>query len=154
MCTVTKQLFDVLGFSNTNTSHTTEGVGGSTFAQSIRYIDIVCSQLTYNQALKDTMSQQVSRDTLCRLYVADPVTPADVDASSPDFTPSGTVPFTIVRQFDTPKYIQWTPNQPIGGSLKFEVFDDTGRNLSDYIPFPDISPNMIDWSMTLLVSEN
>lgn len=150
----TKQLFDVLGFTSENSVEGGEGFGGTTFGQSIRYIDIVCSQLTYNQALKDTMSQQITRDTLCRLYITSDASPADVDASSPSFTPPGTVPFTINRQFDTPKYIQWIPNQPVSGSLKFEVFDDTGRNLSDYTFAGSSVPNCTDWSMTLLVSEN
>lgn len=150
----TKQLFDVLGFRAVNSTFLTTGVSATTYAQSIRYIDIVCSQLTYNQSLKDTMSQQTSRDTLCRLYISNDTTPTNVDASSPDFTPAGTVPFTIYRQFETPKYIQWIPNQPVGGSLRFEVFDDTGRSLTDYTTAGIVIPTGTDWSMTLLVSEN
>jgi hypothetical protein len=150
----TKQLFDVLGFSARNSGFETESWGNTTYAQSIRYIDIVCSQLTYNQSLRDTMSQQTARDTLCRLYISSDATPANVDATSSDFTPAGTVPFTINRQFATPKYIQWIPNQPVGGSLKFEVFDDTGRPLSDYTTAGNEIYQGTDWSMTLLVSEN
>ena len=69
-----KQLFDVLGFSTENTGYYLNGMGGPTLCQSIRYIDIVCSQLTNNQALKDTMSQEIARDVLCRQPETCPVT--------------------------------------------------------------------------------
>jgi len=167
----TKQLFDLLGFTQAGglsnsvvqdaqnaTAVSTIGgnpylYGGDTFCQSIRYIDIVCSQLTYNQGLKDTMSQQVARDTLCRLYIAqdggsDALSSGPQDAT---FAPVGTYPFTIHRQFSTPKMIQWTPNQPVPGGLRFEVYDDAGNNLVGASAFVE---QLSDWSMTLLVTEN
>jgi hypothetical protein len=166
----TKQLFDVLGFTqagglsnsvvqdaeNATNVETIGGdlflYGGDTYAQSIRYIDIVCSQLTYNQGLKDTMSQKVARDTLCRLYVSvegsiEPIAEPQ-DAS---FAPVGTYPFTIYRQFATPKMIQWTPNQPVPGGLRFEVYDDAGNNL---VLASSQVEQLSDWGMTLLVTEN
>lgn len=167
----TKQLFDVLGFSQagglsnsvvqdaenaTNVSIIGGNpflYGGDTFAQSIRYIDIVCSQLTYNQGLKDTMSQKVARDTLCRLYVANDGA-GDILGSEPQdatFAPVGTYPFTIHRQFATPKMIQWTPNQPVPGGLRFEVYDDAGNNL---VGASSQVEQLSDWGMTLLVTEN
>ena len=167
----TKQLFDLLGFTEAGglsnrvvqdaqnaTAVSIIGgnpylYGGDTFCQSIRYIDIVCSQLTYNQGLKDTMSQQVARDTLCRLYVANDGSSDAVLAEPEDaaFAPVGTFPFTIHRQFSTPKMIQWTPNQPVPGGLRFEVYDDAGNNLVAASPFFE---QYSDWSMTLLVTEN
>ena len=173
--TNTKQLFDVLGFSSTargldntavqdaqnatNTIAIPDGSnnlflqGGDTLCQSIRYIDIVCSQLTYNQGLKDTMSQKVARDTLCRLYIAqDGASDAlQSEPSDATFSPVGTFPMTIHRQFSTPKMIQWTPNQPVPGGLRFEVYDDAGNNLIAASPFFE---QYSDWSMTLLVTEN
>lgn len=167
----TKQLFDLLGFtsagglSNSTTQDAENATnvavingnpflyGGDTFCQSIRYIDIVCSQLTYNQGLKDTMSQKISRDTLCRLYIAQDGA-SDALASGPQdatFAPVGTFPITIHRQFSTPKMIQWTPNQPVPGGLQFEVYDDTGRNLVEASAFVE---QLSDWSMTLLATEN
>jgi hypothetical protein len=172
----TKQLFDLLGFSTSVPPNLTGNnivqdaqvapsasaipagstnkyfYGGDTFAQSIRYIDIVCSQLTYNQGLKDTMSQTIARDTLCRLYIAQDG--GDILTSQPNdvtFSPIGTYPTTIHRQFAVPKYIQWTPNQPVPGGLRFEVYDDAGNNL---IGASSFSTQYSDWSMTLLVSEN
>jgi ABC-type multidrug transport system fused ATPase/permease subunit len=167
----TKQLFDVLGFSqasgltnsvvqdaeNATNVETINGkvflYGGDTFAQSIRYIDIVCSQLTYNQGLKDTMSQKIARDSLCRLYVANDGSSDAVLAEPQDeaFAPVGTFPFTIHRQFATPKMIQWTPNQPVPGGLRFEVYDDAGNNL---VFASSKIQQLSDWGMTLLVTEN
>ncbi len=148
----TKQLFDVLGFGSDNTVLDTEGVSKSTFCQSVRYIDIVCSQLTYNQAVKDTMSQPITRDTICRLYLGDgPYTgTSTVDPSDPLFCPPGCAPFTIYRQFTNPKFIRWCPDQPVQGNLQFQVFDDNGQILTGLSTFDGTE----DWSMTLLVSED
>jgi hypothetical protein len=151
----TKQLFYLLGFRDINTVLVATSGGLYTFCQAIRYIDIVCNQLTYNQALKDTMSQAVARDTLCRLYLGDgPYTgTSTINPSDPDFCPPGCAPFTIYRQFTNPKFIRWLPNQPVQGNLRFEAFDDNGvsltRMVSDFFNSRDMN-----WSMTLLVSED
>ena len=160
----TKQLFDLLGFTELNTVLDVGGaVGRTTYCQAMRYVDIVCNQLTYNQALKDTMSQAVVRDTLCRLYVGDgPYTgTSTVDPSDPDFCPPGCAPFTIYRQFTNPKFIRWIPNQPVQGNLRFQVYDDDGNLLSEAGIFPETGPAPTDislmgdnWSFTLLVSED
>jgi len=171
----TKQLFDLLGFTtsvppNTDCDNNVKDAqvygiaippggpnkylyGADTLCQSIRYVDIVCSQLTYNQGLKDTMSQTIARDTLCRIYVALD-SPDSGNAQQPSdaaFQPYGTYPMTIHRIFNTPKYVQWTPNQPVPGGLRFEVYDDAGNNLVNASP---LVQQYSDWSMTLLVSEN
>ena len=158
----TKQLFDVLGFNDGIEVLDTSGEGGITYCQAIRYIDIICSQLTYNQALKDTMSQTVARDTLCRLYLGDgPYTgTSTMDPSDPDFCPPGCAPFTIYRQFANPKFIRWLPNQPVQGNLRFQVFDDDGNNLEEALiertssTAGQIVDSSENWSMTLLVSED
>lgn len=167
-----KQLFDLLGFQTAgvldNTALVPAGIGQITYCQAIRYIDIVCSQLTYNQALKDTMSQQTARDTMCRLYLGDgPYTgTSTMDPSDPDFCPPGCAPFTIYRQFTNPKFIRWLPNQPVQGNLLFEVYDDNGTRLDTYTNTDDVPPppplpqtpltihRGANWSMTMLVSED
>lgn len=159
----TKQLLDVLGLSGQNIVTTglyPLGETAMTLCQAVRYIDIVCTQLTNNQALKDTMSQTVARDVLCRLYIAGvPDAQSTVLPSASTFCPPGCMPTTIYRDFSQPKQIQWIPNQPVPGFLRFEVYDDTG-NLLEF-PF-SVTPggtalphkNATNWSMTLLVSEN
>jgi hypothetical protein len=152
----TKQLFYLLGFRDVNTLLSVGPLGGLyTFCQAVRYVDIVCSQLTYNQALKDTMSQATARDTLCRLYLGDgPYTgTSTVNPSDPDFCPPGCAPFTIYRQFTNPKFIRWQADQPVQGNLRFEVFDDNGISLNVTQSNLFNSRDM-NWSMTLLVSED
>lgn len=157
----TKQLYDLLGLdvsrAGTETVLKTNVISGFTFCQAFRYIDITCNQLTYNQALKDTMSQSVARDTLCRLYVGDgPYTgTSTLSPRDPDFCPPGCAPFVIYRQFTNPKFIRWLPNQPVQGNLQFVVYDDAGDQFGDLGP-EVVNPRLIEanWSMTLLVSED
>jgi hypothetical protein len=150
--TKTRQLFDVLGFATSINDQMASGnAGGPTFCQAITYVDVVCLQLTANQALKDTMSQPTARDVLCRIYL----TGNDVNnvpASSANFCPPGCAPFTIYRNFSQPKQIQWLPNQPVQSSLRFELYDDMGEPLSESELTPGF--NRTNWSFTILVSEN
>jgi len=148
-----RQLFDLLGFSNRNTTLSIVRDGLTTYCQSVRYIDIVCNQLTYTQALKDTMSQSVARDTMCRVYLGDANTPSTISPSDPLFCPPGCAPFTIYRQFSTPKFIRWLPDQPVQGNLRFQVFDDNGVALADSVA-RETDTESSNWSMTLLVSED
>lgn len=148
-----KQLFDVLGLDNSNTvPGGFTDAGGYTLCQAIRYIDIVCTQLVNNQALKDTMSQAIARDVLCRLYINSPTDQSTVQPTSATFSPPGCAPTVIYRNFATPKQIQWMPNQPVPGYLRFQVYDDNGEELVS----ADASgnANRTNWSMTLQVTEN
>lgn len=151
-----KQLFNVLGFTDANSNLLQSSGGKETYCQSIRYIDIVCNQLTSVSALKDQTSQTIVRDMLCRVYLGDGngtgQSTVSADASGVNgitFCPPGCEPLTIYRNFTNPKQIQWIPNQNIGGFLQFQIYDDTGVILSD-----TMDNGGIDWSMTILVSEN
>jgi len=149
-----KQLFDILGFSAANEVLDNAEGGNDTYCQSTRYVDIVCTQLTANQALKDTMSQTVARDVLCRVYVGDAAgVQSTTLPSASTFCPPGCMPTTIYKDFSQPKQIQWIPNQPVPGYLQFDVYDDAGNSLSDLVPGGALG-NGANWSMTLLVSEN
>jgi hypothetical protein len=151
-----RQLFDVLGFSIVNSTPDGNAFGGPTFAQATRYVDIVCNQLTNNQALKDTGSQKVMRDAICRIYIVDPANiQSTVAPSSATFCPPGCAATTIYRNFSQPKQIQWLPNQPIVGSLQFQVYDDEGDLLTITESYAStVPPSRANWSMTMLVSEN
>lgn len=151
----TKQLFNLLGFGPTNSTALQLSAGAFTFCQSVQYVDIVSSQLTNNQAVKDSMSQPVVRDTLCRIYIADSngTNQSTVSPADPAFCPVGCAPFTIYRNFTVPKMIQWIPNQNIPGYLTFQVYDDNGNILTDSYSVATVFGAM-DWRMTLLASEN
>jgi len=153
----TKQLFDLLGMTDYNTGLTSEALTSFTYCQAIRYIDIVCNQLTSVSSLKDQTSQPIVRDMLCRLYLGDGngSGQSTVLPNDPAFSPPGCCPTTIYRNFTNPKQIAWIPNQNIGGFLQFQVYDDSGDLLENSLanPIPEFSQDL-DWSMTLLVSEN
>jgi hypothetical protein len=111
------------------------------------FVDIVCNQLTYNQALKDADTGPITRDIMCRIFLIP-------DAYTDDPTLLGSAPLRIHRQFTTPKEIRWLPNQPIG-NLKFEVYDSQGYLLGrkDATGLPVLDTNQGDWNLTVLVSE-
>jgi hypothetical protein len=154
------QLFDLMRLDGLDAGL----VGGrTTQCKYIEYIDIVCTQLTYNQDLKDSSSAPNSRDVLARIYIetendqpgAVYQNGAFLDVAN---TIPGTYPFTIYRQFKTPKQILWNKAQSLG-NIKFELFDNNGQPLS--APFTAgaagsavVTGSYPDWRMTLLVSEN
>ena len=152
----TKQLFDLLGFTEANVILTTTGAGSFTYAQSVRYVDIVSPTLVYNQANRDTMSQNVARNALCRIYLGDGggSGQSTISPSNAAFCPPGCAPLTIYRNFTQPKQIQWMGNQPIPGSLRFTIYDDTGAPLTEILTGGAVTGEFLDWSMTILVSEN
>jgi len=156
-----KQLFDILGFTQINTVPSNLIVNGSpTFCQATRYMDIVCVQLTNSQSQKDQTSQAVARDMLCRIYLGDGggTGQSTIQPGDPLFCPPGCAPMTIYRNFTMPKQIQWIPNQNIPGFLQFQVYDDAGDLLDASLPANGIianyTPATLDWSMTMLVSES
>lgn len=160
------QLYDLLNLSgpgvNGQQVDATSQISGVTRCRYTEYIDIVCSQLTYNQDVKDGSSDPVVRDMIARVYIEDETSPIipvykTVAPEGPIMTANtaipGTYPFTIYRKFPHPKQISWEKSQPIG-NLTFEVYDDKGQLLSAHLGaiYPDST--MPDWRMTLLVSEN
>ena len=160
------QLYDLLalsgpGLNGLQVAATTQTTG-VTRCRYTEYIDIVSSQLTYNQDLKDGSSDPVVRDMVARIYIEDetsPILPVFKTTApegvimTQDTAIPGTYPFTIYRKFPHPKQIQWNNTQSLG-SLQFEIYDDKGEPLSAHLGaiYPDST--MPDWRMTLLVSEN
>jgi hypothetical protein len=153
------QLIDLLGF---NTA--TAGIASQVLVSKVtrcrytEYVDIVCSQLTYNQELKDGSSAPIVRDILARVYIESednylqPYWNGTTEVLSEQDIP-GTYPFTINRKFTLPKQIRWDKTQPLG-NLVFQVFDDKGNLLSGYGNSFQPDSSMPDWRMTLLVSED
>ena len=109
----------------------------------IRYLDFVSPQLTYNQELKDSATNTVARDVLCRWYMAYDNPPALDEFGFPILM--GYTGFVLRRLFSPPKNIKWDPRQPVG-QLSFEVYADNNQ----LAPFNFNS----NWLMTLQVSEN
>jgi len=179
----TYQLCDMMGFTAANfvaaQKQLSDPIGTNFYWTD--YVDIVATNLTYNQALKDSSSSQVTRDIIYRIYLTNGV-PAysyptfigqynlfDADANVNNVfppvaysgaLPEGSRPQLIYRQFQNPKEIRWSKNQPIG-QVTFEVYDDKGRCLADLFPVGILNGKTYnpasqssDWNMTMLVSEN
>lgn len=109
------------------------------------FIDVVCTQLTYNQEVKDADTGMITRDVLARIYLAG-------EGLNTDPELLGSQPFRVYRQFAFPKQIKWNRGQNIAGSLKFELYDSQGYPIAN----PDDLINEVadpDWYMSLLVSE-
>lgn len=161
------QLFDFLNLGVDNTVlRAGEQYSGPTRCRWTEYVDVVCSQLTYNQNLKDGTSSRIERDVLARIYIEfedDKTQPVWDSANNEilitDEDIPGTSPFTIYRKFPMPKQILWNEAQPLG-NLTFQLYDDKGRILSYNETDPNASPflqfdyKLPDWRFTLLVSEN
>lgn len=108
-----------------------------------RYIDIVCSQLTNNQSVKDASTSDHVRDVLCRWYFDyDNATP--VDAYGYPIL-MGYTPFFLRRLYNPPKQIQWQANIPIG-QLFFQLYNNNGQ-------LQQVSTDT-NYLMTLQMSEN
>lgn len=132
----------------------------------LRYVDFVCSQLTYNQEVKDATTYTVDRDVLHRWYFSYDGPVATDGYGFPILM--GYEPFSVRRSIAFPKQIRWSPNQPIT-NLQFQLYDQNGNALAvpsgrqnslTSIPANQTPASMAfrycatsSWEMTLLVSE-
>lgn len=114
-----------------------------------RYIDIVSSQLTYNQDLKDSTTAAVVRDVLYRWYLAYDNVPMPTDGYGFPVL-QGYESFNTRRPIAYPKQIRWSPEQPIG-QVAFQAYDDEGR-IIDTTNFP-LGGNF-QFQMSMLLSED
>ena len=108
-----------------------------------RYVDIVCNQLTNNQAVKDASTAENVRDVLVRWYF-------DYDNQNPTDAYGypilmGYAPFFLRRLYNPPKQIQWQTNIPVG-NLSFQLYRNDGLLMPVY--------SNTNYLMTLQISEN
>jgi len=122
-----------------------------------RYIDIVSTNLTYNQELKDATTSTLNRDVLCRWYFANDNVPQALDVYGfPIY--QGYTAFYIRRLFNPAKQVRWQSNMPIG-QLDFQVYTDDGALVTKYDTLFNESVGISDpvtysgFLMTLQVSE-
>jgi len=131
-----------------------EAVGFPVFCPNLLaypYIEFVCSNLTYQQGLKDATTNNNSRDVLYRwVFGWDETAPLDSYGYAIN---QGYLPFIARRYLSYPKQIKWDSQQPIG-QLKFETYDANGFIVH-------VSPSVaaggsegeMEYYMNLLISE-
>jgi hypothetical protein len=122
-----------------------------------QYIDIVSDKLTYYQNVKDgSTKSSSSSNIICRLYVSDetstfPVTGQFWDGTEAVtynvWTPPGSSPFLIHRQYTDPKTFAWEQNTSID-FIDIKLYDDGGNLL--YTPVEGL-PN---FQITFKASED
>jgi hypothetical protein len=155
-----RQLYDLLGLTTYNAPvgfYAPIILGMDTFCQYTNFIDIVCSNLTLNQSLKDDSTSSKAFDSLCRLYLTSP--PQNVPCSDATFCPPGCSPQVLYNDYNNIKQIQWNGLQPIG-QLTFQVLDDQGNvlnsGLDNIANVGSVQTGITggEWNMSLLVTEN
>jgi hypothetical protein len=110
----------------------------------VTYFDFLCSNLTYQQGLKDADTSRTSKDVLYRWILSwDDYNPED-----PDGYPiyQGYMPFKSRRYLSFPKQIKWDGQQPIG-QLTFQVYGSDGELAKTS------QRGVFEWYMNLLISE-
>mgnify|MGYP003634847568 FL=1 len=96
-----------------------------------RYLDFVCTDLTYNQSVKDTATSKSSVDNVLTRWYFDYDSPETYDSLGYPIH-QGYYAFNERRLFNPPKQIRWAPNMPIG-NLRFVTYDPNGQNVSGYL---------------------
>lgn len=122
-----------------------------------RYIDFTCTDITYNQNLKDSDTTTQPKDVVNRWYFDWDDSP-QLDAYGYPIL-MGYTPFKARRIYNPPKQIRWSSDMPIG-NMRWQLYDSDSK-LMDYYTvsgarFDDPYPpaNTTNWLMTLQASEN
>jgi hypothetical protein len=161
-----KSLLSVIGFDviNNYTEIATEAGASAVQATNFspltftNYIDIVSVNLTRFQTIADTNTRQNSRGNLiCRLYIADensalpqptPVWNGTAVILVESYSPPGSLPFTIHRQFQEPKVFRWE-NEASINAIDISLYDDVGNLLV----IPDIYQSLANFQISFKCSE-
>lgn len=136
-------VFEMINWHNNGIAAVTK-ISGTPSMLWTKYVDIVCSQITQNQDVKDGSTQKAgNRDILARVYLQDDATTTNISL--------GGSPFVVYRQYTYPKQIKFDPIMPIQGYLSFQIYNDAGDILQTDTAIA--TGDMPDWQITLLVSE-
>ena len=142
----------ILGFPNVNTSaalatptYYLEALGSPPNLLPTDYVDIVSTALTNYKDAKDANSSVGSPGAvLGRVWM---VESAVNNSNSPaDLLNIGSEPYTVMKNWTSPNWCQWSPNQTLN-SLDIRLIDMWG----DVINWTSSSPT--EWSATLTFTE-
>jgi hypothetical protein len=118
-----------------------------------RFIDIVSSYLTKYQRAKDNTSLRSGRvsNVIARIYPQAPNTSTPLT----DTNSIGSQPFNLLIDYNTPKYITWSPDESLA-SIDFQLVDDLGLLIPTGIDIAggSIYDKTCEYQMTILATEN
>lgn len=149
-------LFEILGMNSYQVLAVTQVGTFSVTNWRTPYIDIVCEQITANQALRDASTTSgAGRTLLARVHMCPD---NGVTQAVSGLQPYGTI---FQKTYPVPKWISWPANQPLGGSLRIQLLDAQGYVLTNGANYYDAGGNLgsfcdvnlPDWNMLLQVSE-
>ena len=119
----------------------------------LRYLDFVCTNLTYQQGLKDGTTSNFTRDVLYRWNFGYSEQGLLDDLGYPIH--QGYIPFVSRRYLNFPKQIKWDTQQPIG-QISLQVYKADGTILQvspDNTQATLLALGGLEYSLGLLVSE-
>jgi hypothetical protein len=152
--TVVNRTRETLGFSGGQMAQSIPGLsqnGGIPTMLPTRFIDIVSNYLTKYQRAKDNTSLPSGRVTgvIARVYPQAPNTTTPLTASSS----VGSQPFNVLIDYNTPKYIMWSPEEAIA-SIDFSLVDDLGLPLPSGVTPIGFLDRTCEYQLTILATEN
>ena len=142
-----------LGFFNTAPPATTF-IGTPPTMLATRFVDICSSTLTKFQRVKDVTSlpNPTITNIIARVYPVAPNTRINTlaDGALTDSSAVGSCPFTICIDYNTPKSIKWSPDEPLS-NFDLQLRDENGALL----PWnPTSGGPACEYQLTILASES
>ena len=137
-------LCNMMGFSYPSSSFGSEVFGSYACMQYTPYFDVVSSNLTKKQNVRDNSTSFVTgQNLLCRVYLSEAGAVAQRDRTSvvdhdADTTQIGTRPFMLYREYNVPKQIFWDTKEFIN-VIDLSLVDYKGNILySESQSFQDV----------------
>jgi hypothetical protein len=132
--------------------------GGAPTMLATRFIDLCSGTLTKFQRVKDstTLIRPTITNVIARIYPTAPNTRVTVN----DLVPVGSCPFTILIDYNTPKFIKWNPEEALA-NFDLQLRDQHGALLPFFIrpppnnpPITSVFPWGCEYQITMLASES
>lgn len=142
------RFLSTVGFINTGSLALAKPYIGTTPTMyATRFVDIASAYLTKYQRVKDntTLKSPTISNIIARVYATAPNTRTTFE----DASPQGSTPFVVCIDYNTPKYIKWSPEEALG-NFDLTLYDEFGSVL----PF-DLKNYRYgcEYQLTILASE-
>lgn len=137
-----------VGFLTTGGAPASSYIGFPPSMLATRFVDICSSYLTKYQRVKDstTLLNPTVSNVIARVYPTAPNTRVSVE----DIYPVGSSPFVLCIDYNTPKFIKWSPEEALA-NFDLQLRDEFG----ELLPFSSATtgPYGCEYNLTILASE-